>query len=251
MNRNELSEIYADTQTKCKTGKFAKFPSCLSDSYMPDTPSINALNFVPRFKTNVQIINGLVLDVTKQLVDSGDKNIMVLNLASSYCPGGGVVKGAVAQEEDLFRKTNYFLSLARKFYPIPKSCVIYTDKVYVIKDNNFMDLTDPFPVSMLAAAAINNPELVKGRYTQSDYNTMKTTIENIFKVAYLHGKETLVLGALGCGAYKNPPLIVISIFNEYLKKYNGCFKNIVFAVYSKYDNNFDLFNKHIYKNEQI
>lgn len=106
-------------------------------------------------------------------------------------------------------------------------------------------MENPFPVSMLASAAIKNPELIKGRYIQEDYIMMKNTIENIFKVAYLHKKETLVLGALGCGAYYNPPMIVISIFNEYLKKYNGCFKNIVFAVYSRRDKNFDLFNEFI------
>jgi uncharacterized protein (TIGR02452 family) len=249
MNHTKLAEIYSDTQIKCITGHFAKFGSCQSLMYNSTNPSICALDFVPKFKTNIQVINEQVLDVVQQLVLQPDTNIsiMVLNLASSYNPGGGVVHGAIAQEEDLFRKTNYFLSLPRTFYPIPKQNVIYTDKVYVVKDGNFMDLINPYPVSMLAAAAIKNPEIIKGRYTQVDYNIMKTTIENIFKVGYLHGRETLVLGALGCGAYRNPPLIVISIFNEYLKKYNGCFKNIVFAVYSKFDNNFDLFNKNIYR----
>ena len=251
MNRDRLVEIYADTQTKCRNGKFSKFGSCLSDMYNSDSPCIKTLNFVPKFKTNVQIINGQVLDVTQQLVTQGNTNIMVLNLASSYNPGGGVVHGAIAQEEDLFRKTNYFLSLPRKFYPIPKGSVIYTDKVYVIKDSNFTDFNNPYPVSMLAAAAIKDPEIFHGRSTHAEYNVMKTTIENIFKVAYLRGKETLVLGALGCGAYNNPPLIVISIFNEYLQKYDGCFINIVFAVYSRRDNNFELFNKHIYRNTQV
>ena len=188
-----------------------------------------------------------MLDVTKQIYDIGETNISVLNLASSYCPGGGVAKGAVAQEEDLFRKSNYFLSLERKFYPIPTTSVIYTDTVHIIKDDNFKDLYYPFSVSMLAAAAIKNPTLINGRYLQSDYNMMRQTIENIFKVGYLHNKETLVLGALGCGAYHNPPLIIISIFNEFLKKYDGCFKNIVFAVCSTRDDNFRLFNEKIHR----
>lgn len=242
-----LVEVYTDTQNKCKTGKFSKLEPGLSKMYNYDDPSTNSLNYVPKYKTNIQVINGLVLDISRQVYNHGETNIMVLNLASSYCPGGGVIKGAIAQEEDLFRKTNYFLSLPRKFYPIPVSSVIYTDKVHVIKDANFTDLATPFPVSMLAAAAIKNPELVKGRYCQEDYNTMRKTIENIFKIGYLHNKENLILGALGCGAYNNPPLIIISIFNEFLKKYDGCFKNIVFAVYSKRDNNFHLFNEKIYR----
>lgn len=244
---NKLVEVYADTRSKCLTGKFAKLEKGKSQMYSFDHPQTKSIIFTPKYKTNIQVINGLVLDVVKQIYDSGETNIMVLNLASSYCPGGGVAKGAVAQEEDLFRKTNYFLSLERKFYPIPLTSVIYTDKVHIIKDGNFEDLDYPFHVSMLAAAAIKNPTLINGRYAQSDYNIMRQTIENIFKVGYLHGKETLVLGALGCGAYYNPPLIIISIFNEFLKKYDGCFKNIVFAVYSTRDDNFRLFNEKIHR----
>jgi uncharacterized protein (TIGR02452 family) len=247
MFRTNLSEVYADTQRKCRTGKFSTLEKCVSYMYSADSPEISGLTMTPKFKTNVQVVNGLVLEVTQKLVTEGNTNIMVLNLASSYNPGGGVVKGAVAQEEDLFRKTNYFLCLPRKFYPIPKSNVIYTEKVFVVKNTDFSDLKSPFPVSMLAAAAIKNPTIIGGRYTQPDYNVMKSTIDNIFKVAYLHGKETLVLGALGCGAYRNPPNIVISIFNDCLRRYDGCFKNIVFAVYSTRDDNFDLFDKHIHR----
>lgn len=247
MNKKILIDTYLDTQNKCITGKFSNLEKGYTSSFNSKDTKLTSINYLPRHnKTNIQVINDLVLDVTQKVYDGGERNIMVLNLASSYCPGGGVANGAVAQEEDLFRKTNYFLMLNKKFYPIPKGNVIYTDKVYVIKDNKFNDLENPFPVSMLAAAAIKDPELVNGRYNQPDYNTMKETIENIFKVAYLANKETLILGALGCGAYNNPPKIIISIFNEYLKKYNGCFKNIIFAVYSnKYNDNYDLFDKGI------
>jgi hypothetical protein len=86
--------------------------------------------------------------------------------------------------------------LNKKFYPIYKGNIIYTDKVYVIKDNKFNDLENPFTVLMLAAA-IKDPELVYGRYNQPNYNTMKETFENIFKVADLANKETLILGASG------------------------------------------------------
>ena len=249
MNRDNLIDIYADTQIKCISGKFSKLDKGYSTMYSTNEPTLSSINYTPKYKTNIQVINGLVLDVTKKIYDTGETNIMVLNLASRYCPGGGVAKGAIAQEEDLFRKTNYFKSLPNKFYPLPTENVIFTDKVYVIKNAEFKDLDKPFPVSMLAAAALKNPELINGRYNQADYNIMRQTIENIFKVAYIQNKDTLVLGALGCGAYHNPSKIVISIFNEYLRKYDGYFKNIVFSVYSRRDDNFDLFNKYIYRNE--
>ncbi len=123
-----------------------------------------------------------------------ERNVIVLNFASSYFHDRGVSKSVVTQK-DLFRKTNY-LMLNKKFYPIYKGNIIYTDKVYVIKDNKFNDLENPFTVLMLAAA-IKDPELVYGRYNQPNYNTMKETFENIFKVADLANKETLILGASG------------------------------------------------------
>lgn len=249
MNTSKLVEIFIDTKNKCKYGKFSSLEKGVSTIYSYSNRDINELKFEPKYTTKIQVVNEMVLDTTKRICDSGEKNIMVLNLASSFCPGGGVAKGAVAQEEDLFRKTNYFLSLTQNFYPIPSNNVIFTDKVFIIKDSNYNDLDIPYCVSMLASAAIKNPELQNGRYNKEDYNIMRQTIENIFKVAYFYKKDTLILGALGCGAYHNPPLIIISIFNEFLKKYNGCFKNIVFSVYSnKYNNNFDLFNEKIFQN---
>lgn len=121
MNNNKLVEVYRDTQTKCRTGKFSKLDICESIMYNTGSPVLNELTFLPKYKTNIKVVNGLVLDVTQNLYDSGETNILVLNLASSFCPGGGVVKGSIAQEEDLFRKTNYFLSLPMKFYPIPRA----------------------------------------------------------------------------------------------------------------------------------
>ena len=76
---------------------------------------------------------------------------------------------------------------------------------------------------------------------------MATTIDNIFRCAYMYNHDVLVLGALGCGAYNNPPLQVVEMFNSCIQKYWGCFKKIVFAVYSKnkFDQNNEIFSKYI------
>jgi uncharacterized protein (TIGR02452 family) len=247
MFREKLIGVYRDTETKCLTGKFSHLPVGKSTMYSGNETALCIFPLVPKYDTKISVINDLVLNVTERLVRNGDNNIMVLNLASCFKPGGGVKNGAVAQEEDLFRKTNYFQSLTSKFYPIPEKHVIFTDKVTVIKNDKFEDLDYPFDVSMIAAAAIKDPVLTRdGRYSSEDYKIVEKTIENIFKVSNYMGKETLVLGALGCGAYHNPPNIIISLFNKYLKIYDGCFKNIVFAVYSTRDDNFSLFSTKIH-----
>jgi uncharacterized protein (TIGR02452 family) len=155
--------------------------------------------------------------------------------------------GAMAQEEELFRRTNYFLSLDKHFYPLPPTSVIYTDRVMVIKNAKYELLETPFPVSMIAAAAICNPVLENGQLSQHDTDTTYYMLECVFKSALLHGKDTLILGAIGCGAYRNPPFDIIRIFNSLIETYRGYFKKVVFAVYSRNDNNFELFDKHIWR----
>lgn len=47
-------------------------------------------------------------------------NALVLNLADDIFPGGSVDVGSGAQEESLFRRTNYSTSLKVEMYPIKK-----------------------------------------------------------------------------------------------------------------------------------
>ncbi len=142
--------------------------------------------------------------------------------------------------------TNYFLSLTNEHYPLRFAEIAYTPSITVIKDKNYNYLPNPFCVSALAGAGIKGPTLnYDGSFTDNDYKITETIIDNIFRTCYLYEHDVLILGALGCGAYGNPPEHVVNIFNEYLQKYWGCFKKIYFAVYStsKYDENFIIFSQ--------
>ncbi|MFR4021876.1 MAG: TIGR02452 family protein [[Eubacterium] siraeum] len=50
-------------------------------------------------------------------------------------------------------------------------------------------------------------------------------------MAAANGNEALILGAFGCGAFKNPPIVVAKVFAEQLQAFRGCFKAIEFAVF--------------------
>jgi len=247
MNRVNLVQVYDDTKKKCLDGYYGNLTYGESYSFTANDPRLLNLKLEKKFdKTNVEVKNEDVLSVTRSLTNGVNK-VLTLNLASNCNPGGGVTRGAMAQEEELFRRTNYFMSLPKSLYPLRKTNVIYTPNVLVIKDTNYKDLSKPFYTSMIAAAAIRHPKINSfGLYDRpSDKEIMLSTIDNIFKTAYLLKYDTLVLGALGCGAFGNPAMEVISLFNECLKKYNCCFKNITFAVFSRNDNNFDQFNQYI------
>lgn len=235
-SREQLASVYQDTINKSKN---RSYPRSYSTTFRHD-PSINMSR---KFnKTTVTVVNEDVLLTAERY--SNDRTI-TLNLASDYCPGGGVFKGSMAQEEEIFRRSNYFLCTNRNLYPIIKTNVIYTPNVTIFKDSNYKDLEVPFTSSFIAAAAIRSPILNNGRYNTTDYQTMLMTIDTIFRTSYQLGYDTLILGALGCGAFRNPPNIIISIFNKFLREYNGCFKNVIFSVYSRRDDNFRIFNNGI------
>lgn len=187
-------------------------------------------------------------------------NPLVLNMACDTTPGGGVRKGAQAQEENLFRRSNYYKFLPSELYPILDDEVIYSPNVSVFKDKDYKLLTNKFAIACIACAAIRSPRVqwiiitddtnidMKQRifYHNEDYLLTKDKIRSIFKVAYFYGHDSLILGALGCGAFHNPPEAVAQIFNEVLAEYKYCFKYFCFAIYSINDPNYDIFMKYIH-----
>lgn len=190
----------------------------------------------------------------KRLLEEGDDGILVLNMANGTTPGGGVLYGSFSQEENLFRRSNYFLTLTPNFYPISKGkggpALLISPRVTVFKDEDYKLMDEPFEVSCLAVAANFRPDKIlkdgKERFVNAaDRISMKEKIESIFKVAILHEHKTLVLSALGCGAFRNPVDDVIDLFNEALKKYGCFFDTIVFAVRSHKDGNYEAFKKGI------
>ena len=91
----------------------------------------------------------------------GENRILVLNLANPVNPGGGVRRGARAQEEDLCRKSSLLLSLegeeARPYYEFNRTlrtymgsdAVIITPDVEIIRDEKGNLLEDSVIVSVL------------------------------------------------------------------------------------------------------
>lgn len=200
----------------------------------------------------VNINNEDTLVMAEKFVKDG-LNPAVLNMASNFKPGGGVRNGSSAQEEELFRRSNYFKVMYEEGYPLGKSDIIYSPKVTVIKDEHYKNFNKErrFDVAMIGCAAVRNPKITTDDSENSqcqfvykgDYNLMKYKIESIFQTAYYHNNDSLVLGALGCGAFHGPSHVIASIMKEMVEKYNRCFKKIGFAVLSKGDKNYEIFGK--------
>ncbi len=203
------------------------------------------------FTTNVKVMNEDCLVVANWLWSKGLKPC-VLNMASRRMPGGGVLNGAGAQEENLFRRTNLLVSLypfmenlAREYmlepreeqYPIERfEGGIYSPTIVVFRGpegEGYPLLTNPFPVSVATVPAINRPDLTKdGHLTKEMEASYERKIATLFRLALAGGNDALVLGAWGCGAFRNPPADIARLFHRALNSYE--FKNkfavVVFAI---------------------
>ena len=107
-------------------------------------------------------------------------------------------------------------------------------------------LSQPWKVNFIAVAAHNNPPttFVNGetRFTAPEVAFMATKARTILRIALNNGQETLVLGALGCGAFHNPPKHVAEIFKTVLQEpeFAGAFKAVYFAIIDDHNSNGNL-----------
>lgn len=174
--------------------------------------------------------------------------VAVLNFANPHYPGGGVTSGAMSQEECLCRSSNLYPCLAgerlaEEYYKFHREqtdyffsdALVYTRDVTVFKDDSPLPKLLPerewFQVDVITCAA---PYLAKRRYTNRAYLTevFKSRIRSIFEAALDNGVDILILGAFGCGAFKNPPDLVAKAFREVIAehRYGALLKKIVFAI---------------------
>jgi uncharacterized protein (TIGR02452 family) len=162
-----------------------------------------------------------------------DKKIGLLNNASEFNRGGGVKKGAMAQEEDICRKTSLYRTLMAHEYPINPDEILYSRNVVIVKDQNLKELSNFVKIDgVLSSAALRRPQLSKELYMyNSDRSLMRNKIRLILQTACYYELEVLVLGGYGCGAFRNPAREVAKLFKTVLdKEFKNSFDHVVFAI---------------------
>ena len=220
-------------------------------------------------ETQTGCINLDCVDVAEYLIKNG-YNPAILNLASAKRPCGGYDEGMGAQEESLCRSSNLSLSLYQfgdpKYKNVRESGVtikeigyphdtnyggIYTpnatffrnnrDKYYTLRDNTFK--CDVITVAGLSFNGRTDYSYANelaycsesGGFTLEGTEIMLNKIRTIFRMAIEHGKNSIVLGALSCGAYKCPPEEVSKQFRTVIEEpeFKNKFKLLVFAILEK------------------
>jgi hypothetical protein len=202
----------------------------------------------------VEVFSGDWGEVTRSLTATYGVCFAVLNMANAYVPGGAYVEGAVAQEENMFRRTDCHFHIGEVEYDAESDCyrpamtsllsahdgVVYLDtqrpRVCIRRpeDRSRTDLgyawlpdDQVFHFFELRAAA---QDLRDGStFEPSDARRRISAQLNTLRD---HGIGHVVLGAFGCGAFRNPAHYVAQIYREEIMARLANFAVIAFAVFS-------------------
>ncbi|MFI5494763.1 TIGR02452 family protein [Actinoplanes sp. NPDC051859] len=185
----------------------------------------------------VEVTRESTLAAARRLAAAGD--VAALNFASAKNPGGGFRTGAQAQEESLARASALYpcLTAVPAYYafhrtqsdPLYSDRVVYSPRVPVFRDDDGALIAPAYDVSFLTAAAPNRGAV---RQNAADRAAALLAIRarRVLAVAAAHGHRRLVLGAWGCGVFRNDPVIVAHAFAGALADTAGWFDQVVFAV---------------------
>ena len=182
-----------------------------------------------------------MLEVAGRFVASGEK-VAVLNMASARTPGGGVWDGAGAQEENLHRRTDlcrHLMDQQNDLYPIPGPKCLLSHDVLVFRGSEAAgyQIIEPFFVQVISCAAVRRPDLTWGDDYEKvgcqdakefDYKRMETKLGTIIWTAEDAGITVLIMSASGCGAFGNPPEVVVSIIQRLLV--TSTLQRVVFCI---------------------
>jgi uncharacterized protein (TIGR02452 family) len=246
---NETLRIIADGRYLAKGGFVeigAAIRSAVSGTvtYKPGDVAARQKSGTPSHR--VEVTNETTSSAGRRLaIDEKESRVCVLNFASARKPGGGFLGGAKAQEEDLARASALYACLEpqRAYYDANRAHgstlytdhVIYSPDVPFFRDDRGSLVAPPAMLSVITAPAPN-----AGTIDESERAQLRPTLERragiVLEIAAKHGHRVLVLGAWGCGVFRNDARHVAETFRAHLDaRYGGVFDRVVFAVWDRGD----------------
>ncbi|SEU10175.1 TIGR02452 family protein [Paenibacillus sp. NFR01] len=174
---------------------------------------------------------------------AGKERVGVLNFASAKNPGGGFLNGAMAQEESLAASSGLYDTQLRHegYYQANRAnpSMMYTDHaiyspdVVFFRNERFELIPQPVTASVLTLPAVNYGQVqLKGESTRQAERVMKDRMRLALAIFAHKGDKNLILGAYGCGVFRNDPVKVARWWRELLQDegLGMLFSEIRFAV---------------------
>lgn len=178
----------------------------------------------------------------------------VLNMANAYYPGGAYGEGAVAQEENMFRRTDCHFKVRSDH--LTNDGRTYTDRMVKLLSAHagavYLDTNEPrvcirgpedrtrddlgyfwladadvFPFYELRAAA---QDLRDG--SPFSVEDARRRIAAQLDTLIGQGVRHAVLGAFGCGAFQNPASTVAKLYREEIGRRSHRLSVIAFAIFN-------------------
>ncbi len=204
-------------------------------------PQFSHTEFTVRNETT--LMGAEMMAQTQQFAKIG-----VLNFASAKNAGGGFIRGAQAQEESLARSSGLYQSLLKcpEYYEFHRAnrSLLYSDRMIyspscpIFRKDDGTLLSTPHLVDFITSPAPNAGEVA---------NKQSQDLGKIREVLYIRGGkllslaaynncDALVLGAWGCGVFRNDPAMVAQMFADLLLatgQFGGRFKSVLFSVFDR------------------
>ena len=262
--RARLKEIFVDTMDQVSKNMTLSAATKTSISntkfYAPeDYPSFEEKESALQ---NISVTNHSTFAAAKKMHEAyPDKRIAVLNFASATNPGGGVVNGSSAQEEALCRCSTLYPTLSHHTmwnqYYLPNreehnvlhndACIYSPDVVVFKSDSPFPEMMPSyewFSVDVISCAAPNLRRVVSNQYNTESGEAVNIRPEDLYQlhlkrarhiltIAAANKADIIILGAFGCGAFENDPVIVSEAMITAASEFTKCFDTIEFAVYCR------------------
>lgn len=195
-----------------------------------------------------EVTSETTLEALERVSSDADRHtpsrIMALNFASARNPGGGFLGGAQAQEESLARTSGLYPCLLQQpeYYRANRATksLEYTDHAILspgvpfFKDDCGNLLREVYLATVVTMPAVNTGAMsAESRDPIRIREVMAKRARRVLALASAENCDTLVLGAWGCGVFRNDPEIIASVFADAMAQHASRFGRVVFAVFDR------------------
>jgi uncharacterized protein (TIGR02452 family) len=256
MNRKEIAEetlrilrqgFYEYEGRRIEIGAAQKHSEENSELITPEQAEavVKGIAQLPRLPQTADcfVANEATVEAIVDFAKAGKGHVGVLNFASAKNPGGGFLNGAMAQEESLAASSGLYGTQLRheRYYKANRACTsmmytnhaIYSPDVVFFRDQQFSLMERSVAASVLTLPAVNYGQVVlRGEDPLEAERVMKDRMRLALAIFAQKGHRNLILGAYGCGVFRNDPVKVARWWRELLKDeaFGLLFTEIRFAV---------------------
>lgn len=259
MNKSVRASLAQDTVVICEAGQyvtcenrtieigksieFARSGTRLHSPGDLPVPPANRRSFDSQ---RIKVTAESTMSALQRLTSEPDRHVAGLNFASAKHPGGRFLEGAEAQEEALARSSALYPCLITQpsYYERNRAShsaryldlAIYSPKVPFFRDDDGTLLGQPYLASIITSPAPHAGDIARDEPDAMSIvpAVFRHRAEFVLNLALAYGVTHLVLGAWGCGIFRNDPKMVARVFANLLTMndvYSSSFEEVTFAIY--------------------